>query len=181
MNKNNVSWILLSFSVLFHIAAWALQPGSFTQQSIQAVPDAQLGSLAVIDTSQTSLEWLRLNREYLEQAQIPVIVLNADMRSMLPLWQEFALISSDRPVDKDLSSLEQLESDFRAPLSGMEQPLPQGGLIIGPEPANPPGLIAAFLEQMGIVYYPVVIERGIAWQVNPFIPAESPEAEGQKQ
>lgn len=167
MNKNNVSRLLLLVFIMFHFSAWGLQPGSFTQQPIKEIPNAQLGSLAVIDISPRSLEWLRANRIYLEQAQIPVIVLGADMRAMLPLWQEFTVTGDHAAGETELALLEQEEGDFRAPFSGLEESLPQGGLIIGPEPANPPGLIAAFLEQMGVVYYPVVIEGNIAWQVNP--------------
>lgn len=177
MNINNVSRFLIGFLFMFHIAAWGLQLGSFTQQPIQAIADAQVSKLAVIDISQESLQWLRTNRIYLEQEQIPVIVLGADMRSMLPLWQEFA----GDVGEAELTSLEQAGSDFSASLPEMEQSFPQGGLIIGPEPANPPGLIAAFLEQMGVSYYPVVIDRGIAWQVNPFVSDGLKSTEEQKQ
>ncbi len=120
--------ILIIISVLFANTVLALELGTF--QAIPVKKGNEGTTIALIDNSSFSQNWLNKNADYLITKKIPVLVLNTEQKKVTKLNKKYK------------------------------------GLLAGVAP-KPQNLIYKLANQMGVIKYPAVVEKGIIWQVNP--------------
>lgn len=115
----------LLLSLVFCKTILAFEIGSF--DSYKANTGYEETTLAVIDNSDFSKEWLEKNATYLTANKIPLLVINATQEET-----------------------NNLNSSYNGLLAG-----------VVPEPVE---FMKYLMSQMGVKYYPAVIENGQIWQ-----------------